>query len=82
MVGQAVGPGEDAEHARQGAGARRIDAANARMRMRRAHHRGIGLMVELEIVAEAAFAGDQPLVLGAAHGPADEAEAVLVGFHG
>ena len=51
-----------------------IDAADARMRMGRAHHRRVGLAVRAEIVAEPALAGDQPLVLLAADGLADEAE--------
>src|SRR5260370_38615784 len=76
IVGQAVGAGEDAEHARQRAGARRVDAANAGMGMGRADHRRIGLMRELEIVAEAALPGEKRLVLGAARGLSYEAEAV------
>ena len=62
-VGEAVGAAEDAEHARHRLGARRIDAEDARVRMGRAHHRRVGLAVEVEIVAEAAAAGDEPLVL-------------------
>ena len=81
IVGQAIGTGEDPKHARHGARARRIDAADAGMGMGRADHGRIGLMVELEVVAEAALAADEPLVLGTPHGLADEAEAVLVGFH-
>src|ERR1700757_4406393 len=48
------------------------------MRQRRAHHRRMGLPLEQEIVAEAALAGEQPLVLGAADRFADEAEIGLV----
>ena len=80
-VGQAIGASEDAEHARQHTGGRRFDAADARMRMRRAHHRGISLMVEPEIVAEAALAGEKPLVLGAPQRLADETIGGLLGFH-
>ena len=53
--------------------ARRVDRDDARMRMGRAHHRRIGLAVEIEIVGEAALAGDEPRVLLARHRLADEA---------
>ena len=43
---EAIGAGEHAEHARHRLGARRIDAADAGMRMRRAHHHRIGLAIE------------------------------------
>ena len=62
-IGGAIGAGEDAEHARHGFRRRGIDGGYARMRMRRAHHRRIYLAVEIEIVGEAALAGDEPLVL-------------------
>ena len=77
-VGQAVGAGEHAEHARHGLGARRIDAADAGMRMRGAHHYRIGLAVDAEVIAEAAMAGDEPRVLFARRGLADGLEIRLV----
>ena len=73
-VGAAIGAGEHAEHARHRLGARRIDAENARMRMRRAHHHRIGLALEAEIVAEAAASGGEPLVFLAGDRLADRAE--------
>src|SRR5262249_34528370 len=74
-VGEAVGAGENAEHARHRLGARGIDGADAGMRVRRAHHHRMCLAGEAEIVAEAAVAGGQPLVLLAHDRLADEAEA-------
>jgi hypothetical protein len=44
------------------------------MRMRRAHHRGVGLAVEVEVVGVAALAGEQPLIFLAADRMADGAE--------
>ncbi len=81
-VGQAIGAGEHAEHARHYFGARRIHAADAGMRVRGADHHRMSLAVEVKIVAEAAVAGDEPLVLLAGHRLADGAEARLVHFHG
>src|SRR5215471_13793586 len=62
-LGGAIGAGKDAEYTGYGFCRRDIDRNDARMRMRRAHHRRMGLTVEIEIVAEAALAGDEPLVL-------------------
>ncbi len=57
---------------------RRIDRDDARVRIRRAHHRRIGLAVETEIVGETALAGNEPRILLARHRLADEAVAGLV----
>src|SRR5262249_61756297 len=78
-VGEAVGAGEDAEHARHGLGARRVDAEDARVRMRGAQHHRVGLAVDAEIVAEAAAAGGEPRVLFAHDRLTAEAEAYLPG---
>jgi hypothetical protein len=78
-VGAAVGAGEDAEHARHGLGARRIDSADACMRMRRAQHHRIGLAVDAEVIAEAAMSRCQPRVLVADDRLADGAEAYFPG---
>ena len=59
---QAVGTGEDAEHAGHRLGARGFDAENAGMRVRGAHHHRIGLTLDREIIAEPAAARGQPLV--------------------
>ena len=77
LVGREIGAGEHAEHARHRLRRRSIDRDNARVRIGRAHHDRIGLAVEIEIVGEAAFAGDEPRVLGAGHGLADKAIAVV-----
>jgi len=68
----------DTEHARHGPGTRAINRNNARMRMPRAHHHRIGLAVEIEIVGEAALAGNEPRIFLALHRLADEAVAVFV----
>ena len=68
----AIGAGEDAEHARHRRPPRAVSIRDdARMRMRRAHHRRIGLTRQAEIVAEAALAGEQPRVFLAPHRLAD-----------
>jgi hypothetical protein len=74
--GEAIGAGEDAKHAGQRFGARGVDGADARMRVRGAHHHRIGLAVETEIVAEAAAAGGEAGVLLAHDRLADETEAL------
>src|SRR5262249_48550661 len=58
-------------------GAPAIDAEDARVRVLRAQHHRVGLALDAEIVAEAAAAGGEPLVLLADDGPTDEAEAHL-----
>ena len=70
--GETVGAAERAEHARHRAGAGEIDAANARMRVRRAHDRGVALPRRVEVIAKAAGAGRQPRVLLAGQRMADE----------
>jgi len=75
LVGDAIGAGEHAEHAGHFLGRCRIDLDDARMRMRRAHHRRIGLPIEVEIVGKTTAPGDEPLVFLARQRLADEAEA-------
>ena len=70
-VGSAIGTGEDAQDARHGAGFCRSDTADARMRIRRAQHHRIGLARDIDIVAEPASAGQQPIILRAADRAAD-----------
>ncbi len=69
-----VGAGEHAEYARHCSGLRGVDPDDARMRMRGAHHRRVGLAVHREIVGEPPLAGQQALVLLAAQRLADGLE--------
>jgi hypothetical protein len=55
------------QDARQGARRARIDAADACMRVRRAHHAGIRLTREVEVVGVAAAAAQKTSVLLACH---------------
>ena len=48
-----------------------IDAANARMGVGRAHHDGVGLAGEVDVVAEAALAGEELGIFLADDGLAD-----------
>ena len=73
-VGANVRAGEHAEHAGHRFGLRGVDAHDARVRVRRAHHRRVGLSVEAEVVGEAALAGEQPLIFLAAQRLADGVE--------
>ena len=75
---ETIGAGEHREHAFHFLRARRVDVADARVRIRRAHHRRVGLPLEQEVVAELAAAGDQPLVLRPPDRFSDEAEVGLV----
>jgi hypothetical protein len=81
-VGLAVGAGVDAEHAghRQHRGL--VDTYDARMRVRRAHHRRVSLTRIVEVVAELALAGNQPRVFGARHRLADETKCRFGKRHG
>ena len=74
-VGVAIGAGEHPEHAGQRQRSGLVDRDDARMGVRRAHHRRIGLAGKIEIVGEAALADDQPRVFGARPGLPDVAEA-------
>lgn len=65
-VGEDVGPGEDAEHARHRARGAGVDRDDAGMSVRRAHHRRVRLAGQREVVAESPLAAEQPLVLRAA----------------
>src|SRR5471030_233245 len=71
-IGHAVGARKHAEHAGHRQCAAFIDADDARMRMRRAHHRRTGLSGKTEIVAELALPGNKPRILVAHHRLADE----------
>ena len=82
FVGRAIGAGVDAEHAGQLERRGLVDRDDARMGVRRAHHRRLRLAGKTEIVGEAALPGDEPRVLVARHGLADEAEAGLRFIHG
>ena len=62
-VGKQVGAGEHRQHAADAAGLIRCDPADVRMRMRRAHHHRIGLTGQVDVVAEAARAGDKAQIL-------------------
>ena len=81
-VGGAIGAGEDAEHAGHVQRRRLVDGDDACVRVRRAHHRRVGLIGKTEIVGEAALAGDEPRVFVARHGLADEAKAGFRFIHG
>ena len=63
--------GEHREHARHGARLRRIDRADARVRVRRAHHGRVGLAGKIEIVAVAAASSDEPQIFLAANRVSD-----------
>jgi hypothetical protein len=52
-IGGAVGPGEDAEHARHLLRLLDRNSLDARVRVGRAHHRRVRLALELQIVGEA-----------------------------
>src|SRR6266705_717210 len=62
-VRQEVRAGEDGEDAGRCERLRRVDSRDARMRVRRAHHSGVGLTGEVDVVAEASTAGEQARVL-------------------
>ena len=78
VVRGAIGASEYAKHARHRLGPLRIDCDDARVRIRRSHHRRIGLAFETEIVGETAVAGNEPRILLARHRLADEAVAGLL----
>ena len=70
-VSGAVGPGEDPEHTGQGGRPARVDGADAGMRVWRAHHHGIGLALEAEVIAELTAPGDESQVFLASDGLSD-----------
>ena len=80
-VGGAIGAGENAKHAGQRQRALLVDRHDARMRVRRAHHGGIGLTGKIEVVGETALAGDEPRVFMPRQGLPDEAEARFQFIH-
>src|SRR5271169_3110907 len=81
-IGRAIGARVNAEHAGQLERRGLVDRDNARMRVRRAHHRRLRLPGKTEIVGEAALPGDEPRVLGARPRLPDEAEAGFRFIHG
>ena len=66
-----VGAGEHREHATQRLRARRIDRLDARMRVHRTDHEGARLARQIDVIAEAAGADDEPRILLAANGLTD-----------
>ncbi len=74
-VGDRVGAGEHGEHPGQRHGGGGVDAANAGMGVRRAHHDRMRLAGKLDVVAEAALAGQQLRVFLARDRPADSGTA-------
>ena len=66
-VGGGVLAGEHGEHAGHGACRCHIDAADARVRVRRAHHGRIGLARKIKVVAVAPASGDEAQILLAAY---------------
>src|SRR5262249_7045360 len=71
LVGEAISAAVGPEHARLGARLRKIDAADARMRVGRTHHREPALTGCANVVAEAAGPGDEPRVFLAGERGAD-----------
>jgi hypothetical protein len=71
-VGRHVGAGQHGEHARHGARRRRVNAGDARMRVRGAHEHRIGLSGQVDVVAVAAAAGEQAPVFLAVQRLADD----------
>jgi hypothetical protein len=62
-IGKRICAGEHGQHA---FGSLRVvggDRGDPRMRVQRAHHHGVDLPGQIDVVAEAAGAGDQPLIL-------------------
>jgi hypothetical protein len=72
-VGGDLLAGQDRQHARQGAGGRRVQGQDAPVGMGRAHHHGPDLAVEAVVVGEPAPAGQEPFVFPARHRGADAA---------
>ena len=72
ILGLAFCAREHAKHAWQGAGGGGINREDAGMRVGRAHHHGIGLSVDVEIVREATLARNQAFVFLAAQRLADD----------
>ena len=66
-----VGPGVDGNHAGQGECTRGIDAEDAGMRMRAAHHDGMQLARTLQVIDEGRAAGQEARILLARKRPAD-----------
>ncbi len=66
-VGNEIAAGEHGEHAGHRQRRRRVDAADARMRVRRAHHDGIGLAGQAHVIGIVALAGDEAQVLAPAN---------------
>jgi hypothetical protein len=62
-VGDRVRTGQDRDHARRRAGLRRVDAADPRMRVGRAHETRVRLAGEVDVVAIAAGANEEARVV-------------------
>ena len=81
-----VGMGVDRQHARHGACRRGVDAFQHPVRDAAAHHHGVGLAREVDVVGIAAAAAQESRILHARHGLADtefhQGEfGVVVGVH-
>ena len=70
LVGGQFGAGEHREHARH-AGAAGVDRFDLGVRVRRAHEIGVGLAGPIDVVGVVALAGNEALILLAAHCGAD-----------
>src|SRR5262249_40903236 len=75
LVGGKLGAGEHGEHAGRGRRFRGIDLLEPRVGVRRAHEISVGLSRPADVVGVMAFAGDETLVLLAAHRGADPGRA-------
>jgi hypothetical protein len=67
LLGGRIGAGEHAQDTGSRFCRRDIDPADAGMGMRRVHHRRVALMRQVDVVDVAGAAGDEALVLDAAH---------------
>src|SRR5262249_51966404 len=70
-IGEEVAPGEHGEDAGDCRRGRDIDSADTRMSVGGAHHYGMGLSGQADVVGVAALAGDEAQVLLAADGVSD-----------
>ncbi len=67
FLGRPVFAGQHREHARHLLRGTDVDGADARMRMGRAQHKGVGEARQYEVVGVAAATGQQPRIFGARH---------------
>src|SRR5262249_18836280 len=75
LVGGKLCAGEHGAYPRHPGGFRRVDRIEPRMRVRRAHEISVGLARPADVVGVVAFAGDETLILLAAHWGADPGRA-------